>query len=125
MHYGFGEAMLQYVHPIDPSVDHATIINRDGPFIFSLMWFVKSIEEAITACEAAGFKVLPVHDVAAFAYAKLLREENIVGDGRAAMIDTMSVLGFNLELAEFPWKLVPQKPFLCPTYFQPRPVSKD
>ena len=125
MHYGLGEAMLQYIHPIDPSVDHAAIINRDGPFIFSLMWFVKSIEEAITACEVAGFKVLPVHDVAAFTYAKLLREENIVGDGRAAMIDTMSVLGFNLELAEFPWKLVPQKPFLCPTYFQPRPVSKD
>lgn len=125
MHYGLGEAMLQYVHPIDPSIDHATVLNKNGPFIFNLTWFVESIDDALKACDEAGYTALSVHDVAAFAFAKLLEPDNIVDDGRAGMIDTMSVLGFNLELAELPWKVAPSKPFLCPAYYQPRPVSND
>ncbi len=115
VHLGLGEVVLQLCRPLLDITGHWSALERWGPHVYNLTWFVDDLANLLERCSAAGFEAewhYPLGDL----YRRLLGEELLAGSLEAAMISSRSLLGFDLELAETPWAREPVPRIVYPAY---------
>jgi len=107
IHVGLGDVVLQFVQPLEEMGSWSEMLKK-GPGVHNLTFVVDNIKEMISAMEKEG--VGPLFSFP-LDWGKLIGPENVNPDVQPVyMMDTMSKIGFHLELSELPWKETPSAP---------------
>lgn len=101
IHVGLGDVVLQFIQPLREMGSWSDMLKK-GPGVHNLTFTVNNMEEALSAMEKEGVKPLFSFPLD---WAKLLGPENVRPNVPPVyMMDTMSRIGFHLELSESPFK---------------------
>jgi hypothetical protein len=114
-HAGFGKTVQQFCQPLMEGLPHSTAVQEWGNCVHNLCFLVENIDAIVTNCHEAGLEALiefPMGDN----WRQLLAEDNIQGNHQSYIFDTRAVFGFQLELAETPWREEPEPPIMLPAY---------
>lgn len=115
VHVGLGRVVLQLCRPLIDATGHWRALQRHGPHVYNLTWFVDDLASLLARCKAAGL-ALEWHFPLGELYDRVIARENQRGSLEAAMVEAHTVLGFNLELAETPWAREPEPRLVYPAY---------
>lgn len=114
-HAGFGGTVQQLCEPLMEGLPHYDALQAQGPCVHNLCYLVDDIDAIVANCDDAGFEVLidfPLTDI----WRSVLEESNITGNPQSCIMATSDLFGFQLELAETPWKTEPQPPVMLPAH---------
>jgi Glyoxalase/Bleomycin resistance protein/Dioxygenase superfamily len=114
-HAGFGKTVQQLCQPLMEGLPHSTAVQEWGNCVHNLCFLVENIDAIAANCHEAGLEALiefPMGDN----WRQLLAEDNIQGNHQSYIFDTRAVFGFQLELAETPWRVEPEPPIMLPAY---------
>jgi len=114
-HAGFGKTVQQLCQPLMEGLPHSTAAQEFGNCVHNLCFLVENIDAIVANCHEAGLEALiefPMGDN----WLQLLAEDNIQGNHQSYIFDTRAVFGFQLELAETPWREEPEPPIMLPAY---------
>jgi catechol 2,3-dioxygenase-like lactoylglutathione lyase family enzyme len=101
IHVGLGDIVLQFIQPLNEMGTWSELLKK-GAGVHNLTFIVDDMEEVLRAMEKEGVNPLFSFPLD---WAKLAGPENVRPDVPPVyMMDTMSRIGFHLELSESPFK---------------------
>ena len=99
-HVNLENIVLQYCQPLVEQGSWYEQLRDNGPGVHNITFIVDSMDDTMSAIEAAGAKDLFTFPLN---WGDLIGEENVKPDvAPVHMVDTMALLGFHLELGERP-----------------------
>ena len=100
IHVNLSNVVLQYCQPLMEQGSWFEQLNTTGPSVHNITFVVENMEETMKAIEDAG-----AHDLFSFPldWGQLIGPDKVKPDvSPVHMVNTMEILGFHLELSEWP-----------------------
>lgn len=114
-HMGLGKTVQQFCQPLMEGLPHYDALKTFGPCVHNLCYLVDSIDNMIANLQSADFAPLiefPLTEI----WQSVIDDGNLQGNHQSVIYNTRALLGFQLELAETPWKQEPSPPLMLPAY---------
>lgn len=121
-HRWCGDAMFQFCSPLVDDVPARHELDRIGPCVTNLNFFVEDVEETVRLLTDAGATIRLSWRTSRGSWTRFLGEGNVrdtFADGY--FLGTRHLFGFDFETTEPMWHDLAKQHYFCPSFTEPSP----
>jgi hypothetical protein len=122
-HRWCGDAMFQFCSPLVDDVPARHELDRIGPCVTNLNFFVEDVEETVRLLTGAGATIRLRWRTSRGSWTRFLGEGNVrdtFADGY--FLGTRHLFGFDFETTEPMWHDLARQHYFCPSFTEPSPL---